>query len=89
LDVYAKLLIPDPTSKKKIGFLLRSSNKPTLSVVKIAATLPESVRQSTNLKFHLKVSEVKGKIDENLTLKKSLEMYDQEIAFLIDNTEDK
>ena len=89
IDVSAKLLIPDPTSKKKIGFLLRSANKPIMSVVKVSASLPENVRQSTNLKFHLKVTEVNGKTDEDLLLKKSLEMYDQEIAFLLDDTENK
>jgi hypothetical protein len=79
-DINAKLLIPDPSSQKKLGFYMRSSNKPILSVVKIAASLPENIRLSTNLKFHLRVTELKAKQGEDMTLQKSLDMHEQHIC---------
>lgn len=80
MDISAKILIPDPTSKKRISFMFRSSNKPELSVVKVTAALPEDIRQITNMKFHLRAIEVKGRSEEELTLQKSLRAHEQDIC---------
>ena len=80
MDISAKILIPDPSSKKRVSFMFRSGNKPELSVVKVTAALPEDIRQISNMKFHLRAIEVKGRSEEELTLQKSLRAHEQDIC---------
>jgi hypothetical protein len=65
------------------------ANKPILSIVKFSAELPEEIRQISNLKFHVKAIEIKSQNETDLTLENSLFESDQEIAFMIDDTETK
>ena len=43
LDIHAKLMIPDPASKKKLSFFIKSVGKPLVSILKITASFPEDV----------------------------------------------
>ena len=89
MDINAKILIPDPSKSKKVTFVIRSSSKPILSVVKVTASLPEDIRLVTSMKFQLVAVEAKGKQQKELSLDKSIRQHEQDLSFVIDDTESK
>lgn len=56
MDINAKVLIPEPSSRKKMTFRLSSTSKPITSVIKVTAALPDEIREISDMKFSLNVA---------------------------------
>jgi hypothetical protein len=89
MDLSANVLIPDPTTKKSIRFVLRTLNKPTTSVVRVTASLPEEIRGLTKLKFQLKIIQINNKENTEFMMHKALERHEKDVSFTIDDTDTK
>jgi len=82
MDVSAKIMIPDPASDKKINFIVRSSNKPIMSVVKISVALPEKIRQVSNLRYHVKGIKMEKNKESDMSIENTLFQSDDELGNL-------
>jgi len=87
MDISAYVLIPDPTTKKSIQFILRSLNKPSMSVVRVTVSLPEEIRLISSMKFHLRILQINDREKTDFILHKSLESHEKDMSFIIDDTD--
>ena len=86
MDINANILIPDPTSKRRLSLAIRSSSKPMSDVVRITTSLPDEIRKISSIKYNLRVMQINDKDKDDFILHESSTLHEKDISFTVDNT---